>query len=94
VLAYLGERTETDASRNREPTVSVEQIAQRLPGAPYLAAVAVSSLKSAGLAEDPSPGAIRAGDNARITGYGRTFLERLLQEGLEDELRHRQEDIS
>jgi phage tail tape-measure protein len=91
VLAYLGQRTEADASRNRELTLSADQIAQRWPGAPYVAEAAVSSLKASGLAEDPVTGALRAADSARITGYGRAFLERLLNEGLEDELRRRPE---
>jgi hypothetical protein len=87
VLAIVGQRKSTDEKPKRpEGTQYVDEIMKRWPGGSEIVGASLASLTSAGLIEDPGPGALRHGPQARITGYGREFLNRLLDEGLEDEL--------
>lgn len=88
VLAIVGgpKTAEGALPERREGTVSVDEIIRRWPGGAEIVGASIASLTAAGLIEDPGVGALRHSPQARITRYGREFLNRLLEEGLEDEL--------
>ncbi|MEX1046987.1 MAG: hypothetical protein WD050_06275 [Actinomycetota bacterium] len=88
VLAIIGGPQEATQS-GKEVLVYLDQVTKDWPANEAVLAAAMASLSSAGLAEHPNPGAIRGTDMVRVSLYGREFLSRLQQEGLEDEIRAR-----
>jgi hypothetical protein len=69
----------------------LENVAQKWPGGAEILDTANASLTSAGLIEDPgermqAPGPTVRQRTVRLSSYGREFLKRLLEEGLDDDL--------
>lgn len=72
-------------------------VAEAWPGGAEILDAASASLTAAGLIEDPgdriqTPAPGRRDTTVRVSSYGRDFLNRLLQEGLDEELRRRDAD--
>lgn len=83
VLALIGERG--------EGWVSNEDIARASPGLARVAGASSARLLAAGLLVRPSEAGLRPPSGHRLSRLGRDFLDRLLQAGLEGELRQRVE---
>lgn len=91
VLAIIGEHghaaAEVDGADDR---IAPEAIAERWPGAADVIGAATATLSSSGLIE--SPATMNGVIMWRLTPYGWAFLDRLIAEGLENELHARQDE--
>lgn len=99
VLAIVGdppERPEPDDPSQRRPegTVFPDELIARWPGVEQLQAAPLSSLIAAGLIENAGIGTMNGLTFWKPTMFGRQFLDRLLEEGLEEELDRRQSSTS
>ena len=96
VLAIIGdpppERAAPNDPTQRRPegTVYPAELVERWPGVEQLQAAPLSRLIAAGLIENAGIGTLGNSPFWRLTTIGRAFLDRLLAEGLQEELSRRQ----
>ncbi len=95
VLAIIGdpppERAAPNDPTQRRPEGTVyPELVERWPGVEQLQAAPLSRLIAAGLIENSGIGTLGNSPFWRLTTFGRAFLDRLLAEGLQEELSRRQ----
>jgi hypothetical protein len=78
-----------DPDDGRHPLVEPEEVAVEWPGGAQSVDFAFATITAAGLVRGAAPSTLGAGNGVRLTKFGRVFLDRLLEEGLEEELRRR-----
>jgi hypothetical protein len=91
VLAMVAEpperpEPEDESQRRAEGAMYPDELVARWPGAEEILSTATSSLIAAGLIENAGIGTFGGETFWKLSPFGRRFLDRLLQEGLEDEL--------
>jgi hypothetical protein len=82
---------ERPSERRAEGTVYPDELESRWSGAGEVALAAVSTLIAAGLIENAGIGTMGGLTFWRTTPFGRLFLEGLREEGLDEELRRREQ---
>ena len=96
VLAIIGDPPPERAAPNDPPqrrpegTVYPDELVEPWPGVEQLQAAPLSRLIAAGLIENAGIGTLGNSPFLRLTTFGRAFLDRLLAEGLQEELSRRQ----